>query len=189
MSASRRGAWALRERSFDAGRVPALRLLLCAGIVFATASLAARRFEALAAQVERGAVQQLSRALGLAVDAAVLTRAARGGEAELRSLAGANPMQLLGPPPANYLGERSGDGCLEPGHWCFDLAARELVYFPEAQFGSTPGPPSDRALRLKISERASESREDLSAAGSGSLLLVATAAPAWLEGIHAGLRR
>jgi hypothetical protein len=185
VSTSQRSAWQPRERAFDAGRVSALRLLLCVLIVFASAAFLARRFELLAADAERASLQQSTHALRLAVQAAALTGAARGSPSEAAALVDGNPMLLLESPLPNYSGEGSGPDCERRGHWCFDLGARELVYFPEAQLGSTSESQSSGVIRLKIAEGTSEGTGDSGVASRGFPRLVALEAPAWLEGSSA----
>ncbi len=185
MSAAQRSPWQLRERAFDARRVTALRLLLCALIVFASAAFLSRRFELMQADAERAALQQSTHALRLAVAAAALTRAARGGPPEAAGLLGSNPMQLLGRPLPNYRGEGTGPECLQRGGWCFDVTTRELVYFPEAELGSISEPSSNSVIRLKISAGTSEGTGDSRVASRGFPRLVALEAPAWLEGSSA----
>lgn len=57
-----------------------------------------------------------------------------GREADLPGLAAANPVDWLAEPPAGYVGACPPGGPAE-GRWCWDAAARRLVYHPRRHGG------------------------------------------------------
>jgi len=69
----------------------------------------------------------------------VLFLQAQGREAEVRTLAGANPVTWLQHPPPNYLGELDEKAAqvATPGQWYFDVNQHNLVYVLESKTSSS----------------------------------------------------
>lgn len=92
-------------------------------------------------EAEQANVRQVVALLRTALVAKEGELYARGKTAETASLAGRNPMELLTPKPANYLGEVDDAQATEvaPGYWFFDRVSGTLSYVlsnPELFIGS-----------------------------------------------------
>jgi len=107
-----------------------LMVVICiVGILFGIALDRLLRFQELG---ERTAMEQNIAAINVALtmEFAALVAAGRGQAIEKE--VGANPVDLLARPPANYLGALYAPNpeSLPPGSWYFDRQSGDLVYVP-----------------------------------------------------------
>lgn len=104
-------------------------------------------------QAEKAAMEQVAGALQSALTIQFASLMARGREADMDTLATANPMNWLARKPANYAGEFYGltPQSVPPGSWAFDLKSRNLVYVVERGEYFTPGKDGAKWVRYRVS--------------------------------------
>lgn len=105
------------------------RLLILAILILIFITVAISKIWELRIAAERVGVLQTYGSLQSAVGIKVSERVIHEGIGALVALDRSNPMQLLDPPPVNYLGEfPSREAPLAPGIWYFDTEQKLLVY-------------------------------------------------------------
>ncbi|GIX22271.1 MAG: hypothetical protein KatS3mg121_1054 [Gammaproteobacteria bacterium] len=88
--------------------------------------------ERLARPVEDRRVEYTLAQIGAALRVAELTAVAAGRVEALAGLAGADPMALFDPPPADYAGRLEAAVCPAPRRWYYRPAEGTLWYCPAA---------------------------------------------------------
>lgn len=110
------------------------------------------------AAMEDSALQANLSVMRASLSQAVLSDEVQGDTAALRRLAGSNPLDLVGHPPAHYLGARPGmDPARAPaGSWYFDPRRGVLVYRVRSAwaFSSRLGPPPRVEFKIVDPSRA-----------------------------------
>ncbi|CAN0491561.1 unnamed protein product, partial [Discosporangium mesarthrocarpum] len=101
--------------------------IIAVAIIYATA---ANRFAEFPAEAERANFTAVTAQLQTAINLEMMLGVSQGRSEAAANLAGANPMDLLLEPPANYLGafDQVDQSRLDRRVWYFDRPAQELVY-------------------------------------------------------------
>ncbi|NHZ38028.1 type II secretion system protein [Massilia rubra] len=107
-----------------------LELAVCAVVVAILTGVLLQRLLDYRERAELAAVEQLAGVLRTALVLKVGQLQVRGKEAEIASLAGKNPIDLLAEKPRNYAGEyfTPTPEQVAPGNWYFDRKTKTLVY-------------------------------------------------------------
>ncbi|HEX8610501.1 MAG TPA: prepilin-type N-terminal cleavage/methylation domain-containing protein [Telluria sp.] len=107
-----------------------LEFAVCSVVVAVLTGVLLQRLLDYRERAELVAVEQLAGVLRTALVLKVGQLQARGREAEIPSLAGKNPIDLLAEKPRNYAGEYFTPTAEQvgPGNWYFDLKTKSLVY-------------------------------------------------------------
>ena len=130
-----------------------LETLLVLALVLVFMLLASQRIIELRQSAERVGVQHTIATLQSALGTQMAVIALQQGLPGLAALHHSNPMDLLDPPPVNYLAEHSPQDAPPPGSWVFDPQSRELLYrlrYPQLLFSSDAEQPDRIRLQLQV---------------------------------------
>jgi prepilin-type N-terminal cleavage/methylation domain-containing protein len=117
-----------------AGGFSLLELVIVIVLISVLLVVAIDRLLAMKAMAERGAVEQVVGTIRSAIGIRLAELAVRNKLSQASSLAGTNPMLVLGERPQNYLGElfAPNPAALPPGNWYFDTRDGVLCYLVES---------------------------------------------------------
>ncbi|MDH4285371.1 MAG: type II secretion system GspH family protein [Gallionellaceae bacterium] len=129
-----------------------IELVVTIAIVSVLAGILLNRVGLYQEQAEKAAMIEVASAIQTALVLQQGHLMARGAEAEITALATSNPMSLLAKQPPNYSGEfyDPSPQSVAPGHWFFDLKARELVYVLNRNSHFDPGPDEKNWVRYRV---------------------------------------
>ncbi len=119
-----------RQRHIRQQGFTLLELLLVITLVAVLILVAIENLLPLTGEAERVAVQQNRVAVDTALRGEAAERLLKQGREAVQAMEGSNPVDWLGRPPANYLGEQPGvdPADISPGHWYWDSHGGWLVY-------------------------------------------------------------
>lgn len=117
--------------------------------------IAANRIWELRVIAEKTGMEHTIAAIHSALGTTLATVVVREGVEGIASLDGTNPMNLLDPPPSNYIGELETPvpSDIEGPAWYYDLSQQALVYrvLAEEQFLTELSDPPRARFRLQLS--------------------------------------
>jgi prepilin-type N-terminal cleavage/methylation domain-containing protein len=141
------GAAALKRRGFTL--IELLVVICIVALLFGIALDRLMRFQELG---ERTAMEQNVAAINVALTMKFAALVASGRGQAIENELGANPVDLLARPPANYLGAlfMPPSELLPPRSWYFDRASGDLVYVPgRTRYLTEPSDATD-GLRFRV---------------------------------------
>ncbi len=133
------------HRAFRSGEFALALLLIVALVAFVLA-----RFEYYRMHAEKVAVRHMVAALKIALQVESARSGGARGPAGIDAFVDANPMALLSPEPANYLGEfyRPDMEEFPQGNWLYDRRDKTLIYLPFSNENFTFS--GSRLLKFKV---------------------------------------
>jgi len=122
-------------------------------MILVLVGMTAERIRTLMGVAERYAMIATLSTLRTALNSAAMVRMARHDEAGIGALATANPMDVAGQRPYNYVGEFSDSRAakLGDGVWFFDRRAHLLVYKLDRTAGFHSSLPGPERVRFRVS--------------------------------------
>ena len=164
---NKRGKIATRQKGFTLFELVVVILLLCAFYYGLADRLLYYR-----AQAERAEVSWVQAAMKATLQGQQGVFYLSGEPERIASLAGANPMAMLGHPPPNYLGE-----LIEPdirklphGTWYFDKGNQCLVYLLNYEKYFADGHPKMLKFKVEFSRKPTPGMDGLPAGHAGVAL-------------------
>jgi prepilin-type N-terminal cleavage/methylation domain-containing protein len=127
---SRVPALSVRGRGAEGFTLTELIVVICVVAVLGTVLI--ERLIRIAELAEKAAMEQNLAAINVALTLKFAALVAQRRARDIAREVGANPIELLARPPANYLGEVAApdSSSLPAPSWYFDRNAGELVYVP-----------------------------------------------------------
>ena len=129
-----------------------IELVVVIAIVATLAGVLLNRIWFYQEQAEKTAMTEVAAAIQTSLVLQYGRYLARGLEADIPKLATSNPIHWLAKQPPNYVGEfyDPTPHSVAPGHWVFDLKARELIYVIDHGEYFVPGPNGKKWIRYRV---------------------------------------